>query len=694
MNDRPRNNRPQAANQVSPVTLARSPRPRFESLEERFVLAAVTWTIDEVASHLTFNLPNQAFHLGDNPSGLTDLPITARNQLNNINGVATSGTWSTLNDAKLTGSIESNYEDGVSIQILSTPGSIAAIAANVVFPKMDFFVPIEGSGTNGDFVDPNVYPGTAETYDYGGGIYSTALGTPIGPFSISNTTFEFASDSETPVPIVDGSFSAGATLGGIYSGLTGLRLHPNIVGAFNLGYNGLRVNVHVDPVTNTALTDGTITDLGDNVRQLTLPVTLYHVHIPAGTGDLIFDVTGTIVATATLAVSADEVANRQIFYNQSAFDNNDPAIDFVSDANAIATDKTAYLPGAGTAVFANITSFTRGINGIIIDLNNNGGGTHANISASDFVFKMSAVAGTDAANPESWVAAPAPAAVQVSIGGGITGSDRVEITWATGSIVNRWLEVGIKDNAQTGLAASGNNINGTSVGDIFFWGNRVGDGNGDFFTANGDAGLALGNPARRLLRIPTTTTGRARHQRRRRTGAGQSWLAGQDQRQRLQDRSLRPAAGWRRRRRHCLGPGQCERRRWRRRGLAQTTSTRGFVRSERSDGCGDRLLFQPGLPSRDRWVTQTFTTRVLRRSRLTPCSTRWLRRWKAASASRMLSRGSWRRDPGSCGSSRDKVVLRHQHHHDQRDGNANQPRRAAGHRPQVPQSGQLHGPSQ
>ncbi len=45
-----------------------------------------------------------------------------------------------------------------------------------------------------------------------------------------------------------------------------------------------------------------------------------------------------------------------------------PAIDFTSDAEAIATDKTAYLPGAGTAVFANITNFTRGINGIIIDL--------------------------------------------------------------------------------------------------------------------------------------------------------------------------------------------------------------------------------------------------------------------------------------------------------------------------------------
>ena len=34
----------------------------------------------------------------------------------------------------------------------------------------------------------------------------------------------------------------------------------------------------------------------------------------------------------------------------------------------------------------NFTNYSRGINGIIIDIANNGGGTHANISASDFVF--------------------------------------------------------------------------------------------------------------------------------------------------------------------------------------------------------------------------------------------------------------------------------------------------------------------
>ena len=129
------------------------------------------------------------------------------------------------------------------------------------------------------------------------------------------------------------------------------------------------------------------------------------------------------------------------------------AIDFTSDAAAIATDKTAYLPVAARP-FANITSFTRGINGIIIDLANNGGGTHANISASDFIFKMSDE-GTDTTNPESWVAAPAPLAVASEHQRRVIGFDRVEIVWNTGSIVNRWLEVGIKDNAQTGLAASG-----------------------------------------------------------------------------------------------------------------------------------------------------------------------------------------------------------------------------------------------
>ena len=62
-----------------------------------------------------------------------------------------------------------------------------------------------------------------------------------------------------------------------------------------------------------------------------------------------------------------------------SFDGNDPAANAADDA-AIATDKTALLPGQ-TATFANYTSYSRGINGIMVDI----AGLPGNVTANDFV---------------------------------------------------------------------------------------------------------------------------------------------------------------------------------------------------------------------------------------------------------------------------------------------------------------------
>ncbi len=99
-------------------------------------------------------------------------------------------------------------------------------------------------------------------------------------------------------------------------------------------------------------------------------------------------ISNTSVMTGIAFVSpiASQTANRQLFYNQSAWDGDGPGINFTSDAQAIAPDKIAYLPGDGTATAVNITNYSRGINGLVIDLA--GGGNHAGISASDFVFKV------------------------------------------------------------------------------------------------------------------------------------------------------------------------------------------------------------------------------------------------------------------------------------------------------------------
>ena len=157
------------------------------------------------------------------------------------------------------------------------------------------------------------------------------------------------------------------------------------------------------------------------------------------------------------------IEGRYVFYNDSGFDGADPAANAADDA-AIDTSKTAYLPGGGTSAFANTTGYTKGINGIMIDVA--GLGNAAGIDAGDFVFKTG-----NNNSPSTWAAAPAPTAVAVRTGAGLSGSDRITITWADGAIANEWLEVQVLANADTGLP---DNFGG-GIGDVFFFGNKVAD---------------------------------------------------------------------------------------------------------------------------------------------------------------------------------------------------------------------------
>ncbi|MEX2114456.1 MAG: IPT/TIG domain-containing protein [Pirellulales bacterium] len=158
------------------------------------------------------------------------------------------------------------------------------------------------------------------------------------------------------------------------------------------------------------------------------------------------------------ATTSSTVIGRHIFYNNSAFDGNNPGIN-PSDDNAIASNKSPLLSGAGQATLANITNYTRGINGIMIDLS--AGVNHTGITAADFVFKVGANN-----SPNLWnTLTAAPTGVSVRPGAGTSGSDRVVITWADNTIVDTYLEVQVLANARTGLTTP----------DVFFWGNLLGE---------------------------------------------------------------------------------------------------------------------------------------------------------------------------------------------------------------------------
>jgi hypothetical protein len=152
--------------------------------------------------------------------------------------------------------------------------------------------------------------------------------------------------------------------------------------------------------------------------------------------------------TATVNIyTPASIAGRYIFYNNSKFD-------AASDNGAIATDKTALLPGL-TATFANYTSYSLGINGIIVDIK--GLAKAGSLAAADFQFQVGNVAG--------WTPAPDPISISAPGGGGAGSSDRVTIIWDDNAIQNQWLQVTVLADANTGLAAA----------DVFYFGNAIGE---------------------------------------------------------------------------------------------------------------------------------------------------------------------------------------------------------------------------
>lgn len=173
-----------------------------------------------------------------------------------------------------------------------------------------------------------------------------------------------------------------------------------------------------------------------------------------GIGEITSDASATTtVRSGFIGQLPSFVVGRQIFYNQSVWDGNDATAN-VSDDAAIAPNKTALLPG-GLATFANYTSFSRGINGIMVDVTE----LSAAPTAADFVFRVG-----NNQTPAGWAAGPTPS-VTVRYGAGVGGSDRITLIWPALAISKQWLQVTTLADLNTGLGAS----------DIFYFGNAVGE---------------------------------------------------------------------------------------------------------------------------------------------------------------------------------------------------------------------------
>ncbi len=168
------------------------------------------------------------------------------------------------------------------------------------------------------------------------------------------------------------------------------------------------------------------------------------------------------------------VAGRRVFYNQSVRDGNSATAN-AADDGAVATDKRALLPG-GTATFSNYTSYSRGINGLMVDI--------AELAGTPGAGSFALAMGNDS-EPSGWATAPAPG-VSVRWGAGAGGSDRVTLVWGNGAIRQIWLQTTVLADAVTGLGAS----------DLFYFGNAIGETGNDPTSAKvtaADALRVLGN---------------------------------------------------------------------------------------------------------------------------------------------------------------------------------------------------------
>jgi hypothetical protein len=158
------------------------------------------------------------------------------------------------------------------------------------------------------------------------------------------------------------------------------------------------------------------------------------------------------------------VVGRYVFYNDSAWDGND-AVASPSDDLAIAVDKRALLPGQ-QAEFVHYTSYDKGLNGLLIDLDDLAAGTV--LTAEDFEFRAG-----NRDDPGVWQAAPLPISVTLRPGAGVGGSTRVTLIWADQEAIrNQWLQVTVKATRNTNLPLE----------DIFCFGSAIGEsglGSGD-----------------------------------------------------------------------------------------------------------------------------------------------------------------------------------------------------------------------
>ncbi|MBX3420945.1 MAG: hypothetical protein KF752_05235 [Pirellulaceae bacterium] len=133
-----------------------------------------------------------------------------------------------------------------------------------------------------------------------------------------------------------------------------------------------------------------------------------------------------------------QVLTGKVYYNQ-----------WQGDGSPVDAAKSLFKAGATSTPLglANLVNCATGLTGVNFEVV--GLGNPAGLTATDFRFQVSPHGAFSTASnpPTGWEPAPAPSSVTVAAGS----PDQILILWPDNSIVDRWLRITIKANANTGL---------------------------------------------------------------------------------------------------------------------------------------------------------------------------------------------------------------------------------------------------
>ena len=368
--------------------------------------------------------------------------------------IAVSGAGSSISDINVQLNISHTWDDDLIVTLISPSGQ-----------EVELFNTVGGSGENfQDTILDDEAPPNRRIQD----------GTP--PFAGSYRP-------QTPLSTLDGLNPNGTWTLRVFDQVAGdggslnswsLTIQSNPEPSVVTGADGSYTFANVQPGTHT------VREIVQNGWFPTVPSNGAHV-VEVASGQ---NVTGRNFGNSN-QVPNSAVVGRSIFYNNSSFDGNNPAAN-AQDDGAIATDKAALRP-VHTSTLSNLTSYEKGINGVMIDMTRPG-----TLAADDFEFRVG-----NSNSPSLWSLGPSPISITQRPSGLPDGSMRVTITWADGAIRNQWLEVTVKANTDTRLGNP----------DVFYFGNLVGEtvatgGSGPFVVNSND--VMATRAARRAGTVPIT----------------------------------------------------------------------------------------------------------------------------------------------------------------------------------------------